>query len=110
MFTDLMGEDQRQINLVETGVFGLQPIANTTSEFDTLCYQDRPTPILMSLGLLFLGTDLCGTSNWSVYSWLSALKGDWNPWLMKKLMISVQVGVGGAVIGFLGHEHPFVDT
>ena len=58
-------------------------------------------PILMSLGLLLLGTDLCAT--WSVYSGLSVLKGDWNPWLTKQLMISVQVGAGGAVLGFLGH-------
>jgi phosphatidylinositol glycan class O len=58
-------------------------------------------PILMSLGLLLLGMDLCAT--WSVYSGLSALKGDWNPWLTKQLMISVQGGAGGAVLGFLGH-------
>ena len=58
-------------------------------------------PILMSLGLLLLGTDLCAT--WSVYSGLSTLKGDWNPWLKKQLMISVQVGAGGAVLGFLVH-------
>ena len=58
-------------------------------------------PILMSLGLLLLGADLCAT--WSVYSGLSALKGDWNPWLTKQLKISVQVGAGGAVLGFLGH-------
>ena len=41
-FPNLTSEDQQQINSVETGVFGLQPIANTTSEFDTSCYQDRP--------------------------------------------------------------------
>ena len=58
-------------------------------------------PILMSLGLLLLGTDLCAT--WSVYSGLSALKGDWNSWLTELLMISVQVGAGGVVLGFLGH-------
>ena len=58
-------------------------------------------PILMSLGLLLLGMDLCAT--WSVYSGLSALKVDWNPWLTKQLMISVQGGAGGAVLGFLGH-------
>jgi hypothetical protein len=41
-FPDLTSEVQQQINSVETGVFDLQPIANTTSEFDTSCYQDRP--------------------------------------------------------------------
>jgi phosphatidylinositol glycan class O len=59
-------------------------------------------PILMSLGLLLLGTDLCAT--WSVYSGLSMLKGDLNPWLTKQLMISVQVGAGGAVLGLLSHS------
>jgi phosphatidylinositol glycan class O len=58
-------------------------------------------PILMSLGLLLLGMDLCAT--WSVYSGLSALKDDWNPWLTKQLMISVQGGAGGAVLGLIGH-------
>jgi hypothetical protein len=55
----------------------------------------------MSLGLLLLGTDLCAT--WSVYSGLSALKDDWNPWLTKQLMISVKGGAGGAVLGFISH-------
>ena len=41
-FPDLTSEVKQQINSVENGVFGLQPIANTTSEFDTSCYQDRP--------------------------------------------------------------------
>ena len=41
-FPDLTSEVQQQINSVESGVFGLQPIANTTSEFNTSCYQDRP--------------------------------------------------------------------
>ena len=41
-FPDLTSADQQQINTVETGVFGLQPIANTTSQFDASCYQDRP--------------------------------------------------------------------
>ena len=70
-------------------------------------------PILMSLGLLLLGMDLCAT--WSVYSGLSALKDDWNSWLRKQLMISIQGGAGGAVLGFLGHlglksYSPGVDT
>ena len=43
---------------------------------------------------------------------LSALNGDWNPWLT---MISVQGGAGDAVLGFLGHlgltfYFPGVDT
>ena len=58
-------------------------------------------PILMSLGLLLLGMGLCAT--WSVYSGLSALKGDWDPWLKKQLMISLRGAGGGAVLGFLGH-------
>lgn len=41
-FPNLTSEIQQQINSVETGIFGLQPIANTTSKFDTPCYQDRP--------------------------------------------------------------------
>ena len=41
-FPDLTSEVQQQINSVETGVFGLPPIANTTSGFDTSCYQDHP--------------------------------------------------------------------
>ena len=41
-FPDLTSEVQQQINSVETGVFGLQSIASTTSNFDTSCYQDRP--------------------------------------------------------------------
>lgn len=41
-FPDLTREVQQQINSVETGVFGLKPIVNATSEFDTSCYQDRP--------------------------------------------------------------------
>jgi GPI ethanolamine phosphate transferase 3 subunit O len=68
-------------------------------------------PILMSFGLLLLSAHLCAT--WSVYSGLSALKGDWKPWLTKQLMISVQGGAGGAVLGFLGHLGlylPGIDT
>ena len=38
----MTSEAQQHINSVETGVFGLQPIANTPSEFHTSCYQDRP--------------------------------------------------------------------
>jgi hypothetical protein len=41
-FPDLTSKVQQQINSVETRVFGLKPIANTTSEFVTSCYQDRP--------------------------------------------------------------------
>ena len=40
-FPNLTSAVQQQINSVETSIFGLQPI-NTTSEFDTSCYQDRP--------------------------------------------------------------------
>jgi GPI ethanolamine phosphate transferase 3 subunit O len=58
-------------------------------------------PILMSLGLLLLGMGLCAT--WSVYSGLSALKDDWNPWLKKQLMILLRGAAGGAILGFLGH-------
>jgi hypothetical protein len=70
-------------------------------------------PILMSFGLLFLGTELCAT--WSVYLGLSALKGGWNPWLTKQLIISIPFGIGGVVLGSLGHLGltsylPAVDT
>src|ERR1700678_2979526 len=41
-FPNLTSEVQEQINSVEAGVFGLQPIANAASNFDTSCYTDRP--------------------------------------------------------------------
>ncbi|KAF8807499.1 hypothetical protein BYT27DRAFT_7097571 [Phlegmacium glaucopus] len=41
-FPNLTSGVQQKLSSVETGVFGLQPIANTTSQFDTSCYQDRP--------------------------------------------------------------------
>lgn len=41
-FPNLTSEVQQQINAVEATVFGLQPIANTASNFDTSCYQDHP--------------------------------------------------------------------
>ena len=58
-------------------------------------------PILMSLGLLLLGMGLCAT--WSVYSGLSMLVDDWDPWLTKRLVVSFQGAAGGAVLGFLAH-------
>ena len=58
-------------------------------------------PILMSLGLLLLGMGLCAT--WSVYSGLSALKDNWEPWLMRQLMISLRGAAGGVALGLLGH-------
>ena len=41
-FPNLASEVQQQINSVETSVFGLQPITDTPSNFNTSCYQDRP--------------------------------------------------------------------
>ena len=58
-------------------------------------------PILMSLGLLLLGMGLCAT--WSIYSGLSSMNDDWDPWLTKQLAISLRGAAGGAVLGFLGH-------